>query len=291
MLTPFSALIASFVAGALNGAPSPPVVSAAPHVVEITGRDYSFAVPREIAAGAVTFRFSNKGSVIHEMAVALLVKGVTPEAVIAAVNNSRSLKPMTDRSLGILIARPHERSSAGLTTQLEPGRDYLVICRFQDGASAPLHSRMGMLGVIHVPRTPSARSASQAAPMPLATNTIVGTNYAFDMRGAMAAGLHRFRFVNAGSVKHEMNVALLARGTTPEQIYAAARAGVDVNRFVDEWLGLLIEPRGRSSASTLDVPLLAGRTYVLMCELSDDERSPKHLVLGMFGVIEPSAGS
>jgi hypothetical protein len=282
MIAPFGILAALSTVGSL-GATTPPPSRPPPRVVEVVSQDYAFFTPTELPAGAVTFRFSNKGTHIHEMTMALLVDGTTPQAVIDAVNAKRPLKSMIEASVGMLFARPGERSSAGLTTRLEPGRNYLVICRFQDSASAPTHARMGMVNVIRAGAGPSA-----GAP-PAATDTIVGTNYAFDTRRGLTAGRHRLRFANRGTVAHEMNVALLRRGVTPEQLYQAARAGADLNRFVDEWLGLLSGTAGTLSASTLDVSLRAGRTYVLMCELTNDDHSPSHIMLGMFGVIRPPA--
>src|SRR5438270_6533495 len=108
--------------------------------VEIVGRDYAFVAPSELAAGQATFRFTNKGKVIHELDIALLKEGTTAEAVMTAVNAKLPLKPLIETPVGILIALAGHRSSVGLATELIVGRDYLVICRLQDSASAPMHS-------------------------------------------------------------------------------------------------------------------------------------------------------
>ena len=270
--------LAAFVlaAGLRSGVESSP---AALREVEIVGRDYAFAAPSEIAAGTMAFRFTNKGTVVHEMSVALLTKDTRAQQVVAALNAKQPLKPLIDSPVGILFARPGQRSSVGLSTQLLAGRDYLVICSFQDSASTPMHARMGMVSVIHVSSAPATMPAAKHV------DTIVGTDYAFRAAPTLAPGRHTIAFMNAGSVKHEVNIALLRPGVTLQQVFDIAKVDGDLNRQVEEWVGVLSSPAGRSPLGQLRVALLAGREYVLMCQFTNDDKSPSHLTLGMFGSI------
>jgi hypothetical protein len=68
----------------------------ATHEVDIVGRDYAFTAPRELPAGRTTFRFTNKGKVIHELDVALLKDGTTARAVMSALSARTPLKPLGD---------------------------------------------------------------------------------------------------------------------------------------------------------------------------------------------------
>jgi len=270
-------LVAFLMANGRNGrsAIRPPTA----HEVEIVGRDYAFTAPRELPAGETTFRFTNSGKVIHELDVALLKGSTTAQSVMSALNAKTPLKPLIERSVGILIARPGRRSSVGLATELLEGRDYLVICRFQDSASAPMHSRMGMISVIHV--TPGRT----AVPRSVGVDTIVGIDYAYRAPRTLGAGSHTFTFVNAGTVDHEVNIALLRSGATLEQVFTIAKANGDLNSLVAEWLGVLVARPGTRALGELHAKLLPGREYAIMCELTDNDKSPSHLTLGMFGSI------
>ena len=247
------------------------------HEIEIVAYDYAFAGASELSAGQTTFRFTNKGKVIHELDVALLKEGTTAQAVVSALN-ARTLKPLIETSVGILIARPGQRSSVGLSTDLVAGRNYLVICRFQDSASAPMHSRMGMVSVIHV-------APANATAIPEAhVDTIIGFDYAFRAPVTLAPGKHTLTFVNAGKALHEVNVALLRHGVTAEQAREAMKAGGDFDG-VEEWMGVLFAVGGASTMGRLEVILLPEREYVISCSLTNDDHAPTHLALGMFGSI------
>jgi hypothetical protein len=248
------------------------------HEIEIVAYDYAFVGASELSAGQTTFRFTNKGKVIHELDVALLRDGATAQAVVSALNAKTPLKPLIETSVGILIARPGHRSSVGLSTDLVAGRNYLVICRFQDSASAPMHARMGMVSVIHV-----APAKATAIPEPH-VDTIIGVDYAFRAPVTLAPGKHTLTFVNAGKVLHEVNVALLRRGVTAEQALKAMKADGDFDG-VEEWMGVLFAVGGASTMGRLEVTLLPEREYVISCSLTNDDHPPTHLALGMFGSI------
>ena len=248
------------------------------HEVEIVAYDYAFAGASGLSAGQTTFRFTNKGKVIHELDVALLKDGTTAQAVVSALNARKPLKPLIETQVGILIARPGQRSSVGLSTDLVAGRNYLVICRFQNSASAPMHARMGMVSVIHVaPATVTAVSTAHV-------DTIIGFDYAFKAPATFAPGKHTLTFVNAGKVLHEVNIALLRHGVTAEQARRALKAEGDFDG-IEEWMGVLFAAGGASTMGRLDVTLLPEREYVISCSMTDDNHAPPHLTLGMFGSI------
>jgi hypothetical protein len=247
--------------------------------VEIVGLDYAFTAPRQLSAGPTIFRFTNKGKVIHELDLALLKSGTTAAAVMSALNAKRPLPLLIETPVGILIALAGRRSSAGLSTQLLAGRDYLVICRFQDSASAPMHSRMGMISVIHVP------AGNDIAPQSVRADTIIGMEYAFRAPRTLAAGRHTFTFVNTGKQRHEVNITLLRRGVTLDRAFKIAKADEDLFSSVDEWEGVLIAAPGTASPGRLELTLLPGREYMIKCDLTDAEKAPAHVTLGMFGSI------
>jgi len=129
------------------------------------------------------------------------------------------------------------------------------------------------------------RAGRGGAAPPSPADTIIGIDYAFRSPPTISPGPHRFVFVNAGAVDHELNMALLRRGVTLGQAFEMAKAGRDRTDLVDEWIGVLPARAGTSALGVFALTLLPGREYVLICQLSNDVKSPQHLTLGMFGSI------
>ena len=56
-----------------------------------------------------------------------------------------------------------------------------------------------------------------------------------------------------------------------------------MEQFADgEALGILLAKSRQSSSGKLVVELMAGRTYLLLCQLEDPQGMPRHNVLGMY---------
>ncbi|HXT16159.1 MAG TPA: hypothetical protein VN706_11055 [Gemmatimonadaceae bacterium] len=209
----------------------------------------------------------------------MLKNGTTSNAVMSALNTKTPLKALIETPVGILMARAGHRSTAGLATQLLTGRNYLLICRFQDSVGAPVHSRMGMIAVVHV--TPSTTAEVLGA----ATDTVRGFEYAFKSPRTLTPGRHTLTFVNAGKVPHEVNVALLRPGITVAQAHALLERNGDDDGFVEEWLGVLFAHAGAATAGQLRLNLLPNRDYLISCGLANDDRAPPHFALGMLGLM------
>ena len=118
--------------------------------VLVSAMDYAFAAPDSLQAGAVAFGLENRGTVSHE----LIVVGMRPDADVAELLR-RDLADSTWRHLldapsGILTADSGVRTPGSLLVNLERGKRYLLVCNFQDSASAPTHMHLGMLKVVKV---------------------------------------------------------------------------------------------------------------------------------------------
>lgn len=253
--------------------------------VTVIATDYAFQVPREIAPGPTAFRLIDRGKVPHEFNVVLLKSDVTIDQFMARLNKNQPVSPLLERYVGVLFANPGEKLSSQLTTSLLPGRDYAVLCNFTDSAKAPPHFAMGMFARIHVRGT-------AAAPMPVSTpvvrragfrvDTIVANEYAFQFPRNVKPGPHTFLFRNAGKVRHEFNMVLLKKGATIKQFIEIK---TDPFALVDTAPGVLLSLGGMSPDGQIDVDLLPGRDYAILCTLSNDDKSPPHFALGMFGNI------
>src|SRR5690349_13991288 len=106
--------------------------AAAPNDVEVVGMDYAFKVPNELPAGRTVFRFRNAGKKRHEFNITLLKPGVTPQQFMAAANASKPLGDLLDGSVGVLFAKPGQRSEPAIATDLIAGRTYMIRCIFRD---------------------------------------------------------------------------------------------------------------------------------------------------------------
>jgi plastocyanin len=247
--------------------------------VDVVGLDYAFTLPASLPAGATRFRFRNAGKVAHEVNISLLRPGATVEQFIAARNAGRSLDLYREASVGVLFASPGHSSAGTLATNLLPGRTYVLICIDQDSPTAKPHYQMGMFAGVTV------GPSKAAIPAPMRTDTIVGADYAFRYPRTLAPGHHRFAFVNAGTHKHEAFLLRLRDGVTVTRLIQTAQANGDFGSLVADGIGVLVALPGGSPVGYLDVELLPGKDYTLLCTEQDDPKSPPHLMLGMVGTI------
>ena len=51
--------------------------------------------------------------------------------------------------------------------------------------------------------------------------------------------------------------------------------------LTDGVVGILITEPGETSLGTMDVELLPGRTYVMICQFKDADSLPPHVAMGM----------
>jgi len=252
------------------------------HDLVIVGLDYAFQTPARVPAGPTTIHFVNKGKVAHELNIVLLKRGVTMQQFAAASNAGQPLAPLLEATVGVVFAEPGTRATARIAVDLLPKREYALRCIFKDSASAPRHFTLGMYGSILVD------SASTRPSSPMRADTIVGMDYAFRAPARLAPGRHRLAFVNAGKQRHELSVALLKRGVSVQQLMRDDAAGKSVDDSIEAGLGVLHTPGESSPMGLLEVDLLPGREYLILCNFSDTPSSPMHFKLGMFGGITVS---
>lgn len=130
-------LLVAMIAGCQ--APAPP----SPEVL-VPGTDYAFTAPKELPAGPTRFRFENRGTVPHEMALGQLKAGITADSLLAYAAAGHDPGELADGIVGILIAEPGTAALGTLSADLAPGRTYMMICSFRDADSLPPHIAMGM---------------------------------------------------------------------------------------------------------------------------------------------------
>ena len=251
--------------------------------VEIIANDYAFQAPASLPAGRTTFRFVNHGKVRHELNISRLKPGVSIDALLKKVRADESVKDLTQGPVGVLFAKSGSRSDAGLTVELTPGETYAVICIFRDSAGAKPHYDLGMYSVISVDAGQSVSSAPRAV-----VDTIVATEYAFQYPRTLAPGTHSFVMRNDGKMRHQLNIVLLKKGVTLQRLREVEKARGDIDALFEGDFGLLHSRGLENPLGQLTIDMLPGREYVIACFFQDDEKSPPHYDLGMFGSITTS---
>jgi hypothetical protein len=256
--------------------------TAASRTVEVVGVDYAFTMPSTLPAGRTTLTFRNAGKKRHEFNVFLLKSGVKIEDVIAAGKEGKPQMPMIEGAVGVLFADPGHRAPSSLTVDLLPGRDYGIQCIFRDSANALHHYEMGMYKVVHVGRNASKLPAAKA-------DSIVATDYAYlKFPHKLSPGVHTIAFRNSGRQRHEINVSLFKRGVTLDSLIAVDKRKGDVEALFEDGEGVLHSRTGETALGNLNINFLPGRQYYVECGFQDNDKSPPHFTLGMYGVIHVS---
>lgn len=257
-------------------------VRANPREIEIVATEYAFTPPAQIRAGRATFRFANKGKVAHELNISRLKPGVSMEEFLDSVRADKSVMNLTDGPVGVLFAGPGTKSAAGLTVNLAAGQRYAIICIFRDNKDAKPHYNLGMTKLITVTDAGAIAGANQKP-----TDTIVATDYAFTYPRTVKPGRHTFLFRNNGKMRHELNLSLLKKNSTLTEVLAKEKAGGNVDSLFDATdFGLLHARKGVTPFGELTLDMLPGREYLIACYFKDDDKSPEHYKLGMFGSIK-----
>jgi hypothetical protein len=118
----------------------------------VVGTEYTFVqLPTTLGAGPMLFAFENHGLKRHEMSVVLLKPGVAVDSLIAGGRvGAVGSRAVSDSIIGLLLARPCERSGGQLYVNLVRGRTYLVICTLRDTPDARPYAELGMVGSFRV---------------------------------------------------------------------------------------------------------------------------------------------
>ncbi|HVD61598.1 MAG TPA: hypothetical protein VNC11_12070 [Gemmatimonadaceae bacterium] len=266
------------VAATITAAAPPPREPA--RQVEVIAVDYAFKLPASLPPGLTTFHFRNDSQHPHEFNVFLLKKGATIEEVIKAGKENKSQMQYVDGPVGVLFAGKGKNAKSTLTTNLLPGRVYGIQCIFRDSAKAPRHYELGMYGTIPI-------SGGVVHSVPHKADSVIAVDYAYTKYPhEISPGLHSIAFRNAGKQRHEIGVDVLKLGFTLDSVIAYDKRGADVDPlFEPGGLGVLHSRSGETALGTLDIDFLPGREYVIECSFQDNDKSPPHYMLGMYGSI------
>jgi hypothetical protein len=118
------------------------------HALLIRASDYVFIVPDSLPAGPTAFGLINEGTVPHEVVIAGLEPGATLDEILRRDRADSTWRHLRQPPSGILTADPGVTVPGRLLITLEAGRQYILVCAFQDSDSSAVHMHMGMVRVV-----------------------------------------------------------------------------------------------------------------------------------------------
>ena len=114
---------------------------------------------------------------------------------------------------------------------------------------------------------------------------MIAVDYGFKYPREMSPGRHSLAFRNDGKQRHELLIQLLKKGVTLDSVLATEKAKGDVDALIEDGIGVLHARGGESSLGQMNVQFLPSREYMIVCTFMDDDKSPPHYALGMYGSI------
>jgi hypothetical protein len=113
---------------------------------------------------------------------------------------------------------------------------------------------------------------------------IRGIDHAFQAPDTVPAGLTMITLENRGALRHEVIVVRLKEGRTLADMMAGKTLPERL-AVQDAILGMVFAEAGQRSPGRLVAELTPGRSYALICAITDPPGTPPHLQQGMVGVI------
>ncbi len=274
---PDSAAVAQSGAAGAPGTPASAASQASfdptTHVAVVHAKDFAFDAPDSITAGWTTFHLVNDGPNIHHIQIVRLDSGKTATDLQAAMKNPGPPPSWMIFAGGPNAPNPH--ATADASVNLQPG-NYVLLCLVDIPNKEP-HFAKGMVRPLKV-----TAAAGAPAPEPTADATVTLSDYAFAVKGALAAGKHTIKIVNSGPQVHEVELVRLAPGKTMkdfgEYMEKAYKGQADGPPPADALGGVAAEPNGGAAYFTAD---LTPGNYVLLCFVPDAKDGKPHLEHGM----------
>lgn len=255
--------------------------TAKPAPLTITAGDYSYSgVPATIPAGIVSVKFVNRGTTDHEMAFVKVPDNSDPQSVFKGLGKVLEGGPFPASMLaGNGVPNIPSGTTANVQFNLTPGA-YIALCTDTGIAGSKKdgkpHFARGMYKAVTV-------TGSGGDVVPTADATITAHDYGFALSG-IKAGTQTVAFKNIGPEEwHFADILEFAKGTT------VAKAQADIVKLLasngppppgitppDEVASTQLASPGYGN--TVTATFEAGRTYVVLCFVSDKTGGPPHAI-------------
>ncbi|HEX4935279.1 MAG TPA: hypothetical protein VFV33_18980 [Gemmatimonadaceae bacterium] len=250
--------------------------SAALPVLEVTATEYAFQAPDSVPPGRTVVRLKNLGRVVHEVIVMKLRPGVNLDTLLAQPDRRRGFPEFVEGGNAVLFAPPGKTGSGELVVDLEPGRDYLLLCNFRDAEGKPMHSSLGMYRRVRVGTAPVA-----ATPPAEREVVVLAGDYRFVAPDTLDAGPVEFRMRNVGRQRHEVSLGRLKVGVPARDFLDRWQRGEEIDSLYDDDGAVVTGYPTDDNRIAIRADLRAGHEYVIVCEFRDAPGQPTHRELGM----------
>lgn len=239
----------------------------APHVVTISAADFAFQLPDTLPAGRLTLRMANTGADLHHVSVVKLEDGHTAAELLEIVKAHQAFPAWARELGGPNAVVPGDTSEVTLDL---PAGSYAFICVIPSPDGVP-HIMKGMFKPVVVAGAPAPASE------PRHDAVMVLDDYAFGLKGTLAAGRRTIRVENAAAQPHEVAFVHLAPGKTGHDVlqWLEKREGPPPGRPVGGITGMV---QGHVNYVTAD---FAPGEYALICFLPDAKDGRPHFLHGM----------
>ena len=270
--------IALLAAAALVGGTAAHPKPAAPPVVVVHARDFSYLAPKTIKAGASTFHLVNDGKQVHHLTILKLEAGKTIADFAAAMKKPGPLPSWVSSVGGPNAAVPGASSDATLT--LEAGH-YALLCFVPSPGETAPHAMKGMVRALTV--LPGTSKATE----PTADVTVTLADYGFTIDKPLTPGHHEVKVENTAAQAHELVLMELLPGKTMNDmsnwIERDLMKGAPPGRPIG---GMSNIDKGRTGS--FPVELHPGH-YGMICFVPDGKDGKSHSMHGMTKEIEVAA--
>lgn len=262
------AALAAVAVGGWWTSHAPASKPAAPPVVTITSRDYSYDPIADIPAGVVDLRLHNLGPDFHHAALFKLAPGKTAAEFVAALKS-----PGPPLAWASPMPGP-DASAVGATSnsiaELTPG-NYVVMCFIDTNGGVP-HFMKGMFRAFRV--VPSA-NRSRA---PKADMQVTLFDYGYKFSPAPVPGIHLIRISNVSRQAHEIELFRLDDGKTAKELHSWLLGPMSTKPPAEAVGGVMNIPPG--AHPEFRVTLDTGH-YVAICFIPDARDGKAHIFHGM----------
>ncbi|MFN0089770.1 MAG: hypothetical protein ACKVWR_05785 [Acidimicrobiales bacterium] len=181
--------------------------------ISLTASDFRFdGVPATVPAGPTAFTLTNRGQQPHHAQLLKFRPGKTI-ADLAAAQSDAAIAALATWEGGASVAAGPVATKA--TVKLEPGA-YAVICVIPDSADGVSHAAKGMVAPLTVTGPPSNVELAKG------DGLITMKDFTWDLSAVTKKGVYELR--NDGPQPHELFVARLATGVTPEALVKSVTA-------------------------------------------------------------------